>query len=122
MAGHARLAEIANDPRIDAAGGVDFTVLRHFWSPDANRDPLLPHLREQQEKAASLAALIKQRLGTDVVVTPGKTGQFDVVVDDDTVVQRGGNWITRRFGAGYPDFDAVVDLLEKRLASGAAAG
>ena len=49
------------------------------------------------------------------MLTPGGTGQFDVVADNETVVRRGGNWMTRRFGAGYPDLESVVDLLEKRL-------
>jgi hypothetical protein len=29
-------------------------------------------------------------------------------------VERGGNWITRLFGAGYPDLDKVVDLVQSR--------
>jgi len=57
-------------------------------------------------------ALIKQRLGIDAVTTPGGKGQFDVVADGKTVAVRGGNWITRRFGAGYPDLESVVDRLE----------
>ena len=56
-------------------------------------------------------ALIKKRLGIDAVLTPGNTGQFDVVVDDERIATRGGNWFTRSFGAGYPDLDSVVDLL-----------
>ena len=27
--------------------------------------------------------------------------------------ERGGNWLTRSFGAGYPDLDSVVEQLEK---------
>jgi hypothetical protein len=30
------------------------------------------------------------------------------------VVERGGNWFTRSFGAGYPDLNGVVDQLQKR--------
>jgi hypothetical protein len=48
----------------------------------------------------------------------GRTGQFEVVANNETIVNRGGNWFTRRFGAGYPDPQGVVDLLEKRLARG----
>ena len=58
--------------------------------------------------------MIKKRLGIDAVVTPGKTGQFDVLADGEKVVERGGNWFTRSFGAGYPDLDSVVDQLQKR--------
>jgi hypothetical protein len=48
------------------------------------------------------------------VVTPGKTAQFEVLADGEKVVERGGNWFTRSFGAGYPDLDSVVDQLQKR--------
>lgn len=44
----------------------------------------------------------------------GNTGQFEVRADGEKVVERGGNWFTRRFGAGYPDLDRVVTLLQKR--------
>jgi hypothetical protein len=60
--------------------------------------------------------MIKQRLGIEPVVTPGNTGQFDVIADGETVAQRGGNWLTRSFGAGYPDLNGVVDKLQKRNA------
>ena len=58
--------------------------------------------------------MIKKRLGIDAVITPGKTGQFDVLADGEKVVERGGNWLTRSFGAGYPDLNGVVDQLQKR--------
>jgi hypothetical protein len=58
--------------------------------------------------------MIKKRLGIDALVTPGKTGQFEVLANGETVVERGGNWFTRSFGAGYPDLNGVVDQLQKR--------
>ena len=48
------------------------------------------------------------------MITPGKTGQFTVFADGETVAERGGNFITRSFGAGYPDLEGVVEKLEKR--------
>lgn len=57
--------------------------------------------------------LIKSRLNMEVVLTPGKTGQFDVVADGEKIAERGGNWLTRSFGAGYPDLDSVIEKLEK---------
>lgn len=57
--------------------------------------------------------LIKNRLNLEAVLTPGKTGQFDVLADGDKIAERGGNWLTRSFGAGYPDLDRVVEKLEK---------
>ena len=58
--------------------------------------------------------MIKERLAVDAKLTAGNTGQFDVVADGETVVSRGGNWFTRQFGAGYPDFERVVGQLERR--------
>lgn len=62
--------------------------------------------------------LIKQRLNIDAVLTPGKIGQFEVIADGQRIAERGGNWFTRSFGAGYPDLGIVVDQLDKRRASG----
>jgi len=61
--------------------------------------------------------LIKKRLDIEAVTTPGKTGQFEVFADDERIAERGGNWFTRSFGAGYPDLDGVVEQLEKHRAS-----
>ena len=58
-------------------------------------------------------ALIKKRLGIEAMITPGRTGQFEVIADGKRIAERGGNWLTRRFGAGYPDLDVVVERLEK---------
>jgi len=64
--------------------------------------------------------LIKKRLGIEAVITAGKTGQFDVIADGEKIAERGGNWFTRSFGAGYPDLETVVEQLEKQGASDAA--
>ena len=63
--------------------------------------------------ATRLVALIKKRLDIEAVTTPGKTGQFDVIADGKRIAERGGNWFTRSFGAGYPDLDGVVEQLAK---------
>lgn len=60
--------------------------------------------------------LIKKRLDIEAVITPGKTGQFEVVADGERIAERGGNWLTRSFGAGYPDLDNVVEELARRSA------
>jgi len=65
-------------------------------------------------------ALIKKRLNIEAVTTPGKTGQFEVLADGKRIAERGGNWLTRSFGAGYPDLDSVVEQLAKHGASDAA--
>ena len=59
-------------------------------------------------------ALIKQKLGIDAAVVRGKMGQFDVIADGEKIVERGGNWFTRSFGAGYPDLDQVIEQLKSR--------
>jgi len=61
--------------------------------------------------------LIKKRLNIEAITTPGKLGQFDVIADGEKIVERGGNWFTKSLGAGYPDFESVVEQLEKRRAS-----
>ena len=61
--------------------------------------------------------MIQKRFGITPVITLGKTGQFEVIADGETIVDRGGNWLTRRFGAGYPNLGSVVELLEKRRAA-----
>jgi hypothetical protein len=58
--------------------------------------------------------LIKQRLDIEAVLTPGKTGQFEVIADGEKIAERGGNWLTRSFGAGYPDLNRVIERLEGR--------
>lgn len=65
-------------------------------------------------------ALIKQRFGIEPVTTHGKTGQFEVIVDGKRIAERGGNWFTRSFGAGYPDLESVVERLEKHRTRDAA--
>ena len=57
--------------------------------------------------------LIKNRPNMEVILTPGKTGQFDVMADGEKIAERGGNWLTRSFGAGYPNLNGVVEKLEK---------
>jgi hypothetical protein len=59
-------------------------------------------------------ALIKKRLNIEAVLRPGKTGQFEIIADGERIAERGGNWLTRSFGAGYPDLDRVVERLEQK--------
>jgi hypothetical protein len=64
--------------------------------------------------------LIKTRLDVEAILTPGKTGQFEVIADGERIAERGGNWLTRSFGAGYPDLNSVIQQLEQLRASDAA--
>ncbi len=70
----------------------------------------------------SLATLIKNRFDIEPVLTPGKPGQFEVIADGKRIAERGGNWLTRSFGAGYPDLDSVIEQLEKHRAIDTAQG
>lgn len=58
--------------------------------------------------------LIREQLHVEPVQKPGKTGEFEVFADGESVAQRGGNFLTRSFGAGYPDLDEVVTRLAQR--------
>jgi hypothetical protein len=51
-----------------------------------------------------------------VPIEVGKRGQFDVVVDGETIASRQGNILTRALGGGWPDEAKVVDLLRDRAA------
>jgi hypothetical protein len=62
--------------------------------------------------------LIKQRLNIEAVCTSGKTGQFDVIADGERIAERGGNWLTRSFGAGYPDLEKVIEQLVEKSGAG----
>jgi hypothetical protein len=63
--------------------------------------------------------LIKKRLDIEVVITPGNTGQFKIIADGERIAERGGNWITRSFRAGYPDLNGVVEQLQRRATDAA---
>jgi hypothetical protein len=62
--------------------------------------------------------LIKQRLNIEAVCTSGKTGQFDVIANGERIADRGGNWLTRSFGAGYPDLERVIEQLVEKSRAG----
>lgn len=59
--------------------------------------------------------MIAKRLGINATVTPGRTGEFKVLADGEIVAERGGNWFSRIFGAGYPDLESVMETLGKRM-------
>ncbi len=59
--------------------------------------------------------MIRNRLGIEPVNKPGRTGQFEVFADGERIAGRGGNWLTRSFGWGYPALEAIVEqLVQKR--------
>jgi predicted Rdx family selenoprotein len=74
-----------------------------------------PTSQNIRAKVTTLVTLIEQRLGIKAVTIPGTTGQFEVSANGQRIAERGGNWFTRTFDAGYPDLERVVEQLEKRL-------
>lgn len=42
----------------------------------------------------------------------GRLGQFDVVVDGQTIASRGGNVFTKLIGGGWPDPEDVIAKIE----------
>jgi hypothetical protein len=62
--------------------------------------------------------MIRSRLGIEPVIKSGKTGQFEVFADGERIAERGGNWLTRSFGAGYPALDAIVEQLVRKASDG----
>ena len=61
--------------------------------------------------------LIKNRLNIEATCTPGEHGQFDIIANGEKVASRGGNWLTRSLGAGYPDLEELVEKLRARKAA-----
>lgn len=57
---------------------------------------------------ASYAAEIKEKLGFEPTLTKGKIGQFDVVVDERTVVSRKGGLLAMIMRKPWPSHDDVV--------------
>ena len=68
-------------------------------------------------KAASYAALIRERLGTDVAMEHGRMGQFEVRVGGRTVVSRKGGLIAKLTGKPWPPEDDVLDAVRTALAT-----
>lgn len=58
-------------------------------------------------------ALIKKDLGIEAIIRTGKRGQFEVIANGERIAERGGNWFTQKFGAGYPDLNSVVEHLKR---------
>jgi hypothetical protein len=70
------------------------------------------------KQVARLVTLIKERLNLDVVKRPGKIGEFEVLADGESIAKRGGNFLTRSFGAGYPDLEEVIAHLAEKVKVG----
>lgn len=74
----------------------------------------MPKLRRHRCQGCESRGHDQGALGIDAVKTPGKIGEFEVIADGETVARRGENWLTRTFGAGYPDLGSVMQRLEAK--------
>jgi hypothetical protein len=53
-------------------------------------------------------------LGLETELQVGTPGQFDVLVDGEVIARRGGSFLARLFGGGWPDSGAVVEAIRSR--------
>ena len=51
----------------------------------------------------------------DSQLEKGRSGQFDIIVDGDVVAGRTGGLWEKLIGGGWPDEEAVIQLLQQRL-------
>jgi predicted Rdx family selenoprotein len=68
-----------------------------------------------QAKAASYADLIHKELGQEVELTPGRWGQFEILVDGAVVASRKSGLIAKLIKRPWPDPDEVVTAVRARL-------
>ncbi|MFK7822425.1 MAG: hypothetical protein AB8G99_27265 [Planctomycetaceae bacterium] len=67
---------------------------------------------------ASYAATIREKLNIETELEKGRVGQFDVVVNGETVVSRKGGLIAKLTGKPWPEHDHVVQAIEAQLEAG----
>jgi hypothetical protein len=59
-------------------------------------------MQNNKTKVTSLMTLIKERLDIEAVVTPGKTGQFEVIADGERIAERGGTGSHEALASAIP--------------------
>ncbi|MBN4071916.1 Rdx family protein [bacterium AH-315-F18] len=60
---------------------------------------------------------MKDRLGVETHLEKGAGGQFDVLVDGTVVAQRTGGFWKKITGGGWPNEEAVIQLLQQQSPS-----
>jgi len=66
-------------------------------------------------KAASFAALIRDRLSVPVELEKGRFGQFDVIVNGRSIVSRKGGLLARLLNRPWPESEAVVVAVRQAM-------
>ena len=78
---------------------------------DDHRNHSLSHVTGQRSQGRESRGQDQKSTG---VIRPGGKGQFEVIANGEKVAQRDGNWLTRSFGAGYPDVDDIIERLVQK--------
>ena len=65
--------------------------------------------------AASFAALIRDKLGIPVELVKGRSGQFEVMVDDRSVASRKGGLLARLVNRPWPAEEEVLGAVREAL-------
>jgi predicted Rdx family selenoprotein len=60
-------------------------------------------------------ALIQERLGLTTTMTPGRSGQYEVLVDGEVIAARAPGFWQRLLGGGWPDHEAILSDVQRRL-------
>ena len=45
---------------------------------------------------------------------PGRSGQYEIVVDGETIASRKGGFVKRLLGGGWPDNEDILNKLQQR--------
>lgn len=69
-------------------------------------------------KAASLAALIREKLGVPVDLEKGRQGQFDIMVNGRSIASRKGGLVAKILNRPWPDEGEVVAAVRAAVAHG----
>jgi predicted Rdx family selenoprotein len=59
--------------------------------------------------------LIQERLGLQATMTPGRSGQYEVLVDGEVIATRTRGFWQRLVGGGWPDHEAILSDMQRRL-------
>jgi hypothetical protein len=47
-------------------------------------------------------------------MTPGRSGQYEVLVDGEVIAAREGGFLKRLLGGGWPDNEAILSDMQRR--------
>jgi len=56
----------------------------------------------------------REKLGLQVELKKGSSGQFDVVADGELIATKGGSFLTKLLGGGWPEPAKVIEALRAK--------